>query len=204
MPTLEHQIGNSESSEEENIMSDTSVRAIVKEAVGWSIGLSILMIVAGVLAIALPQVAGIAVNIVVAWLLVFSGAAHLVFAWYTRTAGGVFWELLLGLIYGFTGAYLLLHPIGGLVALTLALAIYLFAEGILELILSFMLRPLPGSAWLILDAIITLVLAVLIWKTWPSSTEWVIGTLVGISMLFSGISRLMISMAARTVVAKLA
>jgi len=185
-------------------MSDTSVRAIVKEAVGWSIGLSILMIVAGVLAIALPQVAGIAVNIVVAWLLVFSGAAHLVFAWYTRTAGGVFWELLLGLIYGFTGAYLLLHPIGGLVALTLALAIYLFAEGILELILSFMLRPLPGSAWLILDAIITLVLAVLIWKTWPSSTEWVIGTLVGISMLFSGISRLMISMAARTVVAKLA
>ena len=185
-------------------MSDTSVRAIVKEAVGWSIGLSILMIVAGVLAIALPQVAGIAVNIVVAWLLVFSGAAHLVFAWYTRTAGGVFWELLLGLIYGFTGAYLLLHPIGGLVALTLALAIYLFAEGILELILSFMLRPLPGSAWLILDAIITLVLAVLIWKTWPSSTEWVIGTLVGISMLFSGISRLMLSMAARQVAAKLA
>jgi len=185
-------------------MSDTSVRAIVKEAVGWSIGLSILMIVAGVLAIALPQVAGIAVNIVVAWLLVFSGAAHLVFAWYTRTAGGVFWELLLGLIYGFTGAYLLLHPIGGLVALTLALAIYLFAEGILELILSFMLRPLPGSAWLILDAIITLVLAVLIWKTWPSSTEWVIGTLVGISMLFSGISRLMLSMAARHVAGKLA
>ena len=184
-------------------MSDTSVRAIVKEAVGWSIGLSILMIVAGVLAIALPQVAGIAVNIVVAWLLVFSGAAHLVFAWYTRTAGGVFWELLLGLIYGFTGAYLLLHPIGGLVALTLALAIYLFAEGILELILSFMLRPLPGSAWLILDAIITLVLAVLIWKTWPSSTEWVIGTLVGISMIFSGTSRLAFSLAARTAVQKM-
>jgi uncharacterized membrane protein HdeD (DUF308 family) len=162
------------------------------------------MIVAGILAIGLPQAAGIAVNIVVAWLLVFSGAAHLVFAWYTRTTGGVVWELLLGILYGFIGVYLLMHPIGGLATLTLVLAIYLFAEGILELLLSFQLRPLPGSGWLIFDGIITLILAVLIWRTWPSSTEWAIGTLVGVSMLFSGISRLMLSMAAHRVVTKLA
>ncbi len=185
-------------------MSDTSVRTIVKESVGWSIGLSILLIVAGILAIALPQVAGIAVNIVVAWLLVFSGVVHLVFAWYTRTTGGVFWELLVGILYGFIGVYLLLHPVAGLAALTLALAIYLLIEGVLELVLSFQLRPMAGSGWLIFDAIITLILAVLIWKTWPSSTEWVIGTLVGISMVFSGVSRLMISMAAHRVVTKLA
>ena len=61
-----------------------------------------------------------------------------------------------------------------------------------------------GSGWLILDGIITLVLAGMIWKTWPSSTEWVIGTLVGVSMLFSGISRLMLSLAARRLVSKLA
>jgi uncharacterized membrane protein HdeD (DUF308 family) len=185
-------------------MSDTSVRTIVKESVGWSIALSALMIVAGILAIGLPQVAGVAVNLVVAWLLVFSGAAHLVFAWYTRTTGGVVWELLLGILYGFIGVYLLMHPIGGLATLTLVLAIYLFAEGILELLLSFQLRPLPGSGWLIFDGIITLILGGLIWKTWPSSTEWAIGTLVGVSMLFSGMSRLMLSMAAHRVVTKLA
>jgi uncharacterized membrane protein HdeD (DUF308 family) len=80
----------------------------------------------------------------------------------------------------------------------------LFAEGILELILAFGMRPMAGWGWLLFDAIITLILAVLIWRTWPSSTEWVIGTLVGISMLFSGISRLMISLAARSLVAKVA
>ena len=185
-------------------MNDTSVRSIVKESVGWSIALSALMILAGILAIALPQAGGLAANIVVAWLLVFSGAAHLVFAWYTRSTGGVFWELLLGILYGGTGVYLLMHPLRGLAALTLALAIYLFAEGFLELILSFAVRPLAGSSWLLFDGIITLILAVLIWKTWPSSTEWAIGTLVGVSMLFSGLTRLMISMAARSVVAKLA
>lgn len=134
----------------------------------------------------------------------FSGAAHLVFAWHTRTTGGMLWELLLGILYIFIGAYLLLHLVAGLASLTLALAIYLFAEGVLKLILSFRLRPMSGSRWLLFDGIITLILSVLIWRTWPSSTEWVIGTLVGISMLFSGISRLMLSLAARDLIAKLA
>src|SRR4029077_19855626 len=96
------------------VMSATSaVGTIVKKSVGWSIGLSILMILAGLLAIAVPQAAGIAVNLLVGWLLVFSGAAHLVFAWHTRTAGGILWELLLGILYIFVGAYLLVHPVGG-------------------------------------------------------------------------------------------
>ena len=185
-------------------MSASSIGTIVKQSLGWSIGLSVLMIVAGILAIVVPPAAGIAVAILVAWLLVFSGVAHLVFAWHTRTAGGFFWELLLGVVYIFVGVYLLLHPVAGLASLTLALAIYLFAEGILEFILSFRLRPMPGSNWLLFDGVITLILAVMIWRTWPSSTEWVIGTLVGISMLFSGITRLMLSLAARQVVSKLA
>ena len=185
-------------------MNATSLGTIVKKSVGWSIWLSVLMILAGFLAIAVPQAAGIAVNLLVAWLLVFSGGAHLAFAWHTRTAGGILWELLVGILYVFVGCYLLFRPVAGLASLTLALAIYLFAEGVLELILSFRLRPMPGSGWLLFDGIITLILAVMIWRTWPSSTEWVIGTLVGISMLFSGISRLMLSLAARRLVDKLA
>lgn len=184
--------------------SSTSPAAIVQKSVGWSIGLSVLMIVAGILAIASPMAAGIAVNIWVAWLLVFSGAAHLVFAWYTRSTRGFLWELLLGIVYIFTGVYMLMHPVAGLESLTIALAIYLFLEAILEFVLGFSLRPLPGSGWLLVDGIVTLILAVMIWRTWPSSTGWVIGTLVGISMLFSGISRLGISLAARSVTSKLA
>jgi uncharacterized membrane protein HdeD (DUF308 family) len=184
-------------------MSATSMGTIVQKSVGWSIGLSVLMILAGLLAIAVPQVAGITVALLVAWLLIFSGVAHLVFAWHTRTTGGILWELLLGVLYVSIGAYLLLHPVLGLASLTFALAIYLLAEGALELVLSFRLRPMPGSNWLLFDGVFTLILAVMIWKTWPSSTEWVIGVLVGFSMLFSGISRLMISLAARRVIAKL-
>jgi len=185
-------------------MTAAPIGSIVKESLGWLIALSILMIIAGILAIIVPPAAGIAVAILVGWLLVFSGGTHLVFAWRTRTTGGFVWELLLGILYIVVGAYVLLRPVAGLASLTLALAIYLFVEGILEFVLSFLLRPMPGSGWILLDGVITLILAVMIWRTWPSSTEWVIGTLVGISMLFSGITRLMLCFAARRVVTKLA
>jgi uncharacterized membrane protein HdeD (DUF308 family) len=184
-------------------MSDTSAAAFAKKSVGWSIGLSVLMIVAGILAIASPLAAGIAINLLVAWLLLFSGCAHLVYAWHARGGGGVVWELLIGILYIVIGVYLLMQPLAGLESLTFALAIYLFLEAILEFVLGFKLRPLPGSGWLLFDGLVTLILAIMIWTTWPSSTAWVLGTLVGIGMFFSGISRFMISMAARRVTSKL-
>ena len=185
-------------------MSATTTVPIVKESVGLSIALSVLMIVAGFLAILIPQVAGIAVNLVVGWLLVFSGVAHLVFAWQSRHNRGFIWELLLGVLYFFVGGYLLINPILGLVSLTLALSLYLFMEGILEFVLSFWLRSVPGAGWILFDGIVTVILAFLIWRTWPWSTEWAIGTLVGISMVFSGVSRLMLSLSARRLATKLA
>ncbi len=161
----------------------------------WSIVLSVLMIAAGVLAIGLPGVAGIAVTEVVAWLLLFSGALHVAFAWRSSHAAAVTWEILLGLAYGAIGFYLMARPVAGLASLTLALAFYLFVEGVLEFVLSFRLRPAPGAGWLLFDGVITLVLAAMIGSTWPSSTPWVLGTLVGLSMFFSGITRLMLSLA---------
>jgi uncharacterized membrane protein HdeD (DUF308 family) len=61
-----------------------------------------------------------------------------------------------------------------------------------------------GSGWLLFDGVVTLILAILIWRSWPSSTEWAIGTLVGISMLFNGTARLSLSMGAHRLIAKTA
>lgn len=175
--------------------------ADVHKATTWSIALSVLMIAAGVLAIGVPGIAGVTVTAIVGWLLIFSGLLHLAFAWRAGRAGAVLWEILLGIVYGAIGFYMLANPQAGLASLTLAIAIYLLIEGVLEFVLSFQLRPAPGSGWLLVDGIVTLVLAVMIWSTWPSSALWVVGTLVGISMLFSGITRLMLSIAVRRIVA---
>jgi uncharacterized membrane protein HdeD (DUF308 family) len=173
--------------------------ADVHKATTWSIVLSVLMILAGVLAIALPSVAGVGITFVVAWLLIFSGALHFVYAWRAGNASAVVWEILLGILYGAIGFYMLTRPVVGLASLTFAIAAYLFIEGVLETFLSFQLRPAPGSGWLLFDGVVTLVLAVMIWSTWPTSASWVVGTLVGISMLFSGISRMMLALSVRRV-----
>ena len=178
-----------------------SITADVHKATTWSMVLSALMIAAGVAAIGVPVIAGVTVTAIIGWLLVFSGLLHVAFAWRARRVGAVLWEVLLGMVYGAIGFYLLASPVTGLASLTLAIAIYLLIEGVLEFVLSFQLRPAPGSGWLLVDGVITLVLAVLIWSTWPSSALWVVGTLVGISMFFSGITRLMLSMAVRRIVA---
>jgi uncharacterized membrane protein HdeD (DUF308 family) len=171
----------------------------MRESLSWSIGLSIVMIVAGVLAIALPWAAALAANILVGWMLVLSGGAHFAFASQGGRKSAVIWEVLLGILYLLIGVYVLINPVLGLISIALALAVYLLVEGILESVLAFRLRPISGWGWLLFDGIITLFLAIMVWRLWPSGAEWVIGTLVGLSMFFSGISRLMLSLALRPV-----
>jgi uncharacterized membrane protein HdeD (DUF308 family) len=50
---------------------------------------------------------------------------------------------------------------------------------------------------MLLDGIVTLLLGLLIYLQWPSSSAWAIGTLVGVSLIFSGVTRVMVSLAVR-------
>jgi uncharacterized membrane protein HdeD (DUF308 family) len=178
-----------------------SMTGDIHKATTWSIVLSVLMIAAGVLAIFSPAIAGVAVTVFFGWLLIFSGFLHLAYAWQAGRASAVVWEILVGMLYGGIGVYLLARPVAGLESLTLALAIYLVIEGVLEFVLAFQLRPLPGSGWLLFDGIVTLALAAMIGSAWPISSVWAVGTLVGVSMFSSGITRLMLSVAVRQAVA---
>lgn len=77
------------------------------------------------------------------------------------------------------------------------LGTFLFAEGVADVIAYFSARKSGNSAWMLLDGIITLVLGFMIWNRWPLGSLWVIGTLVGISMVMNGATRLMMSLAVR-------
>jgi uncharacterized membrane protein HdeD (DUF308 family) len=157
----------------------------------------ILMLICGFLAIGLPFASGIGVAIVIGWLLLVSAVWHLFFGYRSGSGiGGFLWELLLAIVYGAAGLMLLFRPLAGLAWLTLVLATFLVIEAVLEVVLYFNIRGRVNAGWVLVDAFITLVLGILIWVHWPSSSIWAIGTLIGISLIFSGISRLMLSSAA--------
>ena len=160
-----------------------------------SIGWSIVMMLAGILAIGAPLATGIAVNVLIAWMLLVSGAAHLAYGWQTRDNGSFLWELLLSVVHGVAALFLLMQPpVVALASLTAVLALYLCGKATLEIIASLQHRSVRGSGWLLFDGIVTLILAIMIWYSWPSNAAWMIGTLVGISLLCSGAARLFQSM----------
>ncbi len=164
---------------------------------GWSTTLSIALIVIGLVAVALPQAGGLAVALYFGWLMLLAGAALLLLAWRTHAAEVMPLQVGLGIIYVLLGLFLILKPGAGLASLTLLLAGYLLLEGLLELLTAFRARPQAGRTWLIVDGAVALVLALMIVTSWPSSAAWVVGTLVGINLIFSGISRLMVTGAVR-------
>src|SRR2546423_1538559 len=99
------------------------------------------------------------------------------------------------IVYGAAGLMILLYPLAGLAWLTLVLATFLLIEAALEFVLYFNIRHRVNAGWVLFDAIITLLLGILIWARWPFSSVWAVGTLIGVSLIFSGISRLMLSSA---------
>jgi uncharacterized membrane protein HdeD (DUF308 family) len=150
-----------------------------------------------VVAVGSPFLAAVAVNAVIAWLIVLAGVVHLILAFRAHAAGGMVWKFLVGLAYMCVGAYAIMHPVLGVASLTLLLASLFLIEGILDIILFFKMPAMQRSTWVLVDGIITLLLGLMIYAQWPSSSAWAIGTLVGLSMIFSGVARVMMSWAVR-------
>src|SRR4051794_23086598 len=164
---------------------------------GKSIVWAILLIVFGFLAIALPLATSMGLVLIIGWLLIFSGGFQLVHAFQSKGAGNIIWKVLVGLLYLVVGLSFIVHPLKGVAGLTLVLGIFLIIEGVFDLIASLQTRSAAGSGWVLSDGIVTLILGIMVWRHWPASSLWVIGTLVGISMIMTGWTRLMISLAAR-------
>lgn len=180
----------------------TSVSApasLLKSASGLSIAWGILLIIFGMVAISAPFFAAVAVNAAIAWLILLAGAVHLVLAVRAHTAGSVIWKILVGLAYIVFGGYLLINPLLGVASLTLLLGSLFIVEAIFDAGLYFKMRGSEGAGWVLVDAVVTLLLGLLIWVHWPSSSAWAIGTLVGVSLILSGVTRVMMTMAARKV-----
>jgi len=178
-------------------MAQITPSALLRHASTWSILCGVLLIVFGMLAVGSPALAALAVNAFIAWLIVLAGVVHLVLAFHAHGAGSLLWKLLVGVAYVAFGVYLIAHPALGVASLTLVLGSLFLVEGIFDVALFFQMRSVGGSGWVLLDGIVTLLLGLMIYLQWPSSSNWAIGTLVGVSMILSGVTRLMLSMAVR-------
>jgi len=168
-----------------------------KRITAWYTLSAVLFVVVGMFAIIEPGVAGIGVTVLVGWLLIFGGIAHLFAAFKGGGAGRVILQVLMGLIYVIGGIYFLVHPLLAIGTLTLVLAAVILAVGVVEIVSYFRLRAEGASGWLLFNGLLGVLLGGMIWFHWPSSSVWAIGILVGTSLLVTGVTRLMVGLAAR-------
>jgi uncharacterized membrane protein HdeD (DUF308 family) len=175
----------------------TAIEAIPQRPSRSSLFLAIILIILGLLAITLPTATSIGAVKVLGWLIIFDGFAQLVHAFQSEGVGRIAWKILVAVLYLAGGAFLLANSLLGVAGLTLALAIFFFAEGVLDLTAYFVTRRNDRSVWLLSHGILSVFLGLMIWMQWPAGSFWVIGTIVGISMFMSGFSRLLMALEAR-------
>jgi uncharacterized membrane protein HdeD (DUF308 family) len=177
---------------------------IFYEAAGTSVGWSVVMIILGFVAIIMPIATGIGISILVGWAMVLGGFSYLAYAFAAQGAGSFIWRMLVGAFYIVGGGYLAFHPGLTLASLTLLVAAIFLVEGITEIVTFFQFSSIPGSGWTLFDGIVTIFLAYMIWRPWPVSSVWAIGTLVGVNLIFSGFTRLMYSVGAKKAIQAIA
>lgn len=158
------------------------------------IWLGILLVVLGIAAIVVPFFSTVVIETWIGLLLASAGVSRLIYTIQTRNAEGFIWKLLLSILYIATGIMLFAYPLTGILTLTLLLGSFLLTEGVFETILAFRIKPQPNWGWVLADGLLTIAFGAIVWFQWPVNASWLIGTLVGFSVLSTGISRILLSL----------
>ena len=152
----------------------------------------ILVVILGIMAVMSPLVAGKAVAMMVAIMLIVAGIFRLMWAFEAESFGKGALTFLIGGLTLVAGVLMLARPYIGLASITLLLAAYFLVDGIFEIIAAFKVKPEQGWGWLLFGGIVSAALGWMIWKQWPVSGAWAIGILVGIKMIFAGMEMIML------------
>jgi uncharacterized membrane protein HdeD (DUF308 family) len=169
---------------------------------GWLLTLGIVMAFFGAVALYIMPAATIGTVLVLGWLLVFSGIFEFIFAFRVRQWGGLFLNLIGGILGIAVGLLVVTHPVAGALAFTLLFASFLTVIGVFRLVAALSLK-FPHWGWALFDSIVTIALGILLWAEWPSSALWFIGLAVGVSLILRGWSYIMFSVAIRSLPAPL-
>ena len=171
-----------------------------KKNAGWLVFLGVVEIVAGFLGILAPFFAGVAVTMVIGFMAMVGGGARVMGAFKALSFGAGALTFLWGLLLLVTGFYFVARPGLGLESLTLVAMLFLFVDGILRTILAFQMKPVKGWGWMLAGGILSVLFAVMIWRQFPASSLWVVGTLAGFSLVSNGFTMVSVASAARKAV----
>jgi uncharacterized membrane protein HdeD (DUF308 family) len=161
----------------------------------------IILVALGAAAVVAPQVATVAVTILLGWVFLISGIIGLFTTFWMRGVPGFWWSLLSAVLAIVVGVMLGLWPIRGAFSLTYVLIAFFFVEGVASVMFALEhKRDLPGAwGWMFVSGLVDLILGGIIIAGLPGAAEWAVGLLVGINMIFGGVALMAMALQARRI-----
>lgn len=169
----------------------------VRKNWGWFFALGILLVLLGISVISSSVYATVFSVMLFGIFLMGSGIVQIIQAFLARKWSGLFLALLLGLLYLVVGFLCATKPAVTAVSLTLWIAVFFFIAGLFRMFYALILR-FDQWGWFFFNGLITFILGVLIYSDWPLSGFWVIGLFIGIDLILSGWTWVVLSLTART------
>jgi uncharacterized membrane protein HdeD (DUF308 family) len=152
---------------------------------GWFLVLGILLVILGVLCVGKAQTATTFSILVLGWVLAFSGVLWLVGAFRALSWQGFFLYLLNAIIRGVTGYLLLRHPDAGAAGVTMVLAALFIVGGLFRAIGAGLIQ-FPRWGWTTSAGLVSVALGIFLLATWPQTSAYFIGMVIGIDLIFDG------------------
>jgi uncharacterized membrane protein HdeD (DUF308 family) len=149
---------------------------------------AVLFVLLGAIAIAVPQFVTLGVELLVGALFVGAGVVQLFRLFDGQETLGFWAQLFSSLLNLVLGGLLLFYPVAGVMSLTYLLIFYFIVDGLTKLYYSFQVKPRTNWGWILVSGLLSLILAGIIFSGLPGTAVWVIGLLLGINMIFFGIS----------------
>ncbi len=176
--------------------SQAAVAGELKKAWGWLLAWGILLILAGVIGLGYEFAVSVVTTLFVGGLLIAYGVMEVVHAFRHQGWSGFFLFLFGGLLSIVAGGVVWAQPLASLKVLTLLVAAYFLVLGAFRVVGTVSSRH-PGWGWGLFNGAVSVLLGLLIWNGWPSSSLWVIGMFVAIDMIFQGWNYVMLAIVAR-------
>ena len=157
----------------------------IKGKWGWLLALGIILIVLGMVVLGSPVIGTEAVVFTVGAMLLLSGILQTVASFWTRDWSGFFLTLMIGVLYLVAGLFTLRRPGQAAVSLTLLIGSFMLIGGIFK-IAAGLANKIPNWGWVLLSGTLSTVLGLFIWSDIQEFTPFLLGTLLGVDMLFNG------------------
>jgi uncharacterized membrane protein HdeD (DUF308 family) len=164
---------------------------------GWIVGLGVVYVIAGFVALGSVMMATVASVFVVGVMMIVAGIAEIINAFQLKGWGKFLIWALLGVLYIVAGFVTFENPLLAAALLTLILGAALIASGLVRVFLAFSMKRESPWVWVLLSSLVTLLLGALILAHWPISSVYVLGIFLGIDLVMAGTAWIGLGLALR-------